>query len=182
LSATQQLLRFGVFELNLATEELRKGGTNVKLPPQPFRLLVLLVSHAGQVVTREEIKKQLWVDETYVDFEHGVNKCIRQIRTALNDNAEEPLYLETLPRHGYCFLAPVVTKTVPGPALKVTPSASGIQSGIPTLIATQPSAPPNANAAVTPVAAAAAPAAEIAPTGRAGSRRSLLFELPGCCW
>ncbi len=69
MSATQQLLRFGVFELNLATEELRKGGTNLKLPPQPFRLLVLLVSRAGQVVTREEIKKQLGVDRMQRNFE-----------------------------------------------------------------------------------------------------------------
>jgi DNA-binding winged helix-turn-helix (wHTH) protein len=91
LSATQKLLRFGVFELNLATEELRKGGTLVKLSPQPFQLLVLLVSRAGQVVTREEIRQQLWGEETYVDFEQGMNHCIKQIRNVLNDNADTPL-------------------------------------------------------------------------------------------
>src|SRR5271167_2181127 len=88
MSATQKLLRFGVFELNLDTEELRKSDTVVKLPPQPLKLLALLASHAGQVVVREEIEKQLWGEETFVDFEHGVNKCIKQIRTTLGDNAE----------------------------------------------------------------------------------------------
>src|SRR5450759_1264135 len=71
LSATQKLLRFGVYELNLATEELRKGGTSVKLSPQPFQLLALLASRASQVVTREEIQQQLWDEETFVDFEQG---------------------------------------------------------------------------------------------------------------
>jgi hypothetical protein len=88
VSATQELLRFGIFELNLATEELRKSGTPVKLPPLPFKLLALLASHAGQIVTRQEIQEKLWGAETFVDFEQGVNKCIKQIRTALNDNAD----------------------------------------------------------------------------------------------
>src|SRR5580700_10821495 len=112
VSATQKLLSFGVFELNLDAEELRKGGTPTKLPPQPVKILALLASRAGQVVTREEIQEKIWGDETYVDFEHGLNQCIKQIRTALNDNADNPLYVETLPRRGYRFLAPVVTKTV----------------------------------------------------------------------
>ena len=103
MSATQKLLLFGVFELNLDTEELSKSGVGVKLPPQPFKLLVLLASHAGQVVVRDEIQQQLWVGETFVDFEHGVNKCINQIRTALGDDADRPLYIETLPRRGYRF-------------------------------------------------------------------------------
>jgi eukaryotic-like serine/threonine-protein kinase len=130
LNATQKLLRFGVFELNLATTELRKGGTPVKLPPQPFRLLALLASRAGQVVTREEIQQQLWGEETYVDFEQGMNHCIKQIRNVLNDNADTPLYVETLPRRGYRFLAPVTSKEVPAPAPRVTESTSGLQSGI----------------------------------------------------
>jgi eukaryotic-like serine/threonine-protein kinase len=130
LSATQKLLRFGVYELNLATEELRKDGIPLKLPPQPFRILTLLVSRAGQLVTREEIEKQIWGDGTYVDFEHGLNQCIKQIRTALNDNADTPLYVETLPRRGYRFLAPVVLKVVEAPGPQVTESRSGIQSAI----------------------------------------------------
>jgi DNA-binding winged helix-turn-helix (wHTH) protein/tetratricopeptide (TPR) repeat protein len=137
LSATQKLLRFGVFELNLATDELRKGGTLVKLSPQPFQLLVLLVSHAGQVVTREEIRQQLWGEETYVDFEQGMNHCIKQIRNVLNDNADAPLYVETLPRHGYRFLAPVTSKVVPAPAPRVTESKSG--GFVPVVLARQAS-------------------------------------------
>src|SRR6516225_9626575 len=101
------VLRFGVFELNLATEELRKFGTVIKLAPQPFELLALLASQAGQIVTREQIQLQLWGDDIFVDFEQGMNHCIRQIRNALSDNAETPRYIETLPRRGYRFVAPV---------------------------------------------------------------------------
>ncbi len=115
MSATEKLLRFGVFELNLDAEELRKDGIPIKLPPQPVKVLALLAGRAGQVVTRDEIQKQVWGEETYVDFEHGLNQCIKQIRTALNDNADKPLYVETLPRRGYRFLAPVVSKTVAAP-------------------------------------------------------------------
>jgi tetratricopeptide (TPR) repeat protein/DNA-binding winged helix-turn-helix (wHTH) protein len=140
VSATQKLLRFGVFELNLASEELRKAGTLVKLPHLPFKLLVLLASHAGQVVTRDEIQAQLWGAETFVDFEQGVNKCIKQIRMALSDNADNPLYIETLPRHGYRFLAPVVSKAIAAPVAQITTSQSGIQSRIPLIgVTPQPS-------------------------------------------
>ena len=136
MSATEKLLRFGVFELNLDAEELRKDGIPIKLPPQPVKVLALLAGRAGQVVTRDEIQKQVWGEETYVDFEHGLNQCIKQIRTALNDNADKPLYVETLPRRGYRFLAPVVSKTVAAPAARVTESSSGIQSrvGLPPML------------------------------------------------
>ena len=128
LSATHKLLRFGVFELNLSLEELRKDGTLIKLSPQPFQLLALLASHSGQIVTREEIHQQLWDADTFVDFEQGMNKCVKQIRTILNDNADHPLYIETLPRRGYRFLAPVTSKAVEAPLPRVTASKSGIQS------------------------------------------------------
>ena len=124
------LLRFGVFELNLVTEELRKFGTTIKLPPQPFKVLALLASQAGQVVTREQIQFQVWGGETYVDFEHGLNQCIKQIRTALNDNADKPVYLETIPRHGYRFLAPVRTKTVPVPPPQVKEASSDMLANV----------------------------------------------------
>jgi DNA-binding winged helix-turn-helix (wHTH) protein/tetratricopeptide (TPR) repeat protein len=130
VGATQKLLRFGVFELNLDVEELRKDGILIKLPPQPVKVLALLASRAGQMVTRDEIQKEIWGEETYVDFEHGLNQCIKQIRTALNDNADKPLYVETIPRRGYRFLAPVVSKTVAAPAPRVTESSSGVQSRI----------------------------------------------------
>jgi TolB-like protein/DNA-binding winged helix-turn-helix (wHTH) protein/Tfp pilus assembly protein PilF len=100
-------LRFGVFELDLRAGELRKGGTLVKLPPQPFRVLAMIASRGGEVVTREEIQNEIWGSETFVDFEQGVNHCIKQIRNALGDSADTPRYLETLPRRGYRFVAPV---------------------------------------------------------------------------
>lgn len=126
MSATHRLLKFGVFELNLDTQELRKFGTPIKLRPQPLRLLALLASCAGQIVSREEIKDQLWGGDTYVDFEHGMNKCVKQIRTALGDDVSKPVYIETLPRQGYRFLVPVVAKTVLAPAARVKESSSGI--------------------------------------------------------
>jgi Flp pilus assembly protein TadD/DNA-binding winged helix-turn-helix (wHTH) protein/TolB-like protein len=128
VSATQKLLSFGAFELNLDAEELRKGGTPTKLPPQPVKILALLASRAGQVVTREEIQKEIWGDETYVDFDRGLNQCIKQIRAVLNDNPDKPTYLMTLPRRGYRFLPAVVSKTIAAPPPKVTESSSGIQS------------------------------------------------------
>jgi DNA-binding winged helix-turn-helix (wHTH) protein len=134
MSATHRLLKFGVFELNLDTEELRKFGTVIKLRPQPFRLLALLASCSGQLVTREEIKEQLWGEETYVDFEHGMNKCVKQIRTALGDDANKPVYIETVPRHGYRLLAPVVAKTVLAPPPRVKESSSGIPADLAEMI------------------------------------------------
>jgi len=133
VSATHRLLRFGVFELNLDTEEMRKSGTAVRLPPQSFKLLALLASHAAQVVSRDEIQKELWGEETFVDFEHGVNKCIKQIRSVLGDDADHPLYIETLPRHGYRFLAPVVSKTISAPRPRVVESDSSEQARSPLL-------------------------------------------------
>jgi len=130
VSDTQELLRFGNFELNLATEELRKFGTPIKLSPQPFRLLAMLAHRSGQIVTREEIQQSIWGGETYVDFEQGMNHCIKQIRAALCDSVDTPLYIETIPRRGYRFLAPVVSKTILAPAPRVVESQSGIQTRV----------------------------------------------------
>jgi len=98
---------FGPFELDAAAGELRKGGILVKLQPQPLRVLLLLAERAGTVVTREEIQRCLWSESTFVDFEHGINFSINQIRGALADDAEKPRYIETLPRRGYRFIATV---------------------------------------------------------------------------
>ncbi len=130
MSETYRLLRFGVFELNLDLEELRKNGTPLKLPPQPFKLLALLASHSGQVVTRDEIQEKVWGNDTFIDFEQGVNKCIKQIRTALSDNPDAPLYIETIPRRGYRFLAPVRTKIVPAPPPQVKEASSGLIANV----------------------------------------------------
>jgi len=134
VSATQKLLRFGVFELNLDTEELRKSGFVVKLPPQPLKLLALLASHAGRVVTRDEIQQQLWEPESEVDVENMVNKCIKHIRATLSDNADKPLYIETLPRQGYRFIAPVVPQVVPAPRPRMVASDSGERNRTPVLM------------------------------------------------
>ena len=103
----RDLLRFGPFEIDPASEELRRSGLIVRLPRQPFRILLLLVRRAGEVVSREEIHAAIWGEETYVDFEHGINSAIRQIRFALGDHAESPRYVRTLPRRGYSFIGRV---------------------------------------------------------------------------
>jgi len=97
-------MRFGVFELDSKNGELRKGGSLVRLKPQPLKLLTLLVSQAGDVVPRDDIQQQLWGSGTFIDFEQGVNHCIRQIRVALGDDALHPRFVQTLPRRGYRFL------------------------------------------------------------------------------
>src|SRR5271165_5479262 len=131
---TDVLLRFGVFELDLSTAELRKSGVALSLPRQPLRILVLLASHPGQLVTREQIQQEIWGSETFVDFEQGLNFAINKIRTSLGDNADTPRYIETLPRRGYRFIAPVQEVT-PHPAerpqlVPVGQSGSG-DSGVP---------------------------------------------------
>ncbi len=99
---------FGVFHLDSEKGELKRLGAVVRLAPQPLRLLVLLASRYGKVVTREEIQQELWGPDTFVDFERGLNHCVRQIRAVLGDDAGAPSYIETLPRIGYRFIAPVM--------------------------------------------------------------------------
>ncbi len=99
--------RFGVFEVDAATGELRRQGLRVKLNTQPFQVLLMLLDRAGQLLTREEISRELWPDGTFVDYEHGVNSAINRIREALGDTAASPRFLETLARRGYRFIAPV---------------------------------------------------------------------------
>jgi TolB-like protein/DNA-binding winged helix-turn-helix (wHTH) protein/Flp pilus assembly protein TadD len=98
-------LRFGVFELDAVSGELRKSGHTIRLRPQAAKILVLLASRPGQLVTREELREETWGNETFVDFEHGLNLCIREVRAALDDDADTPRYVETLPRRGYRFIA-----------------------------------------------------------------------------
>jgi TolB-like protein/DNA-binding winged helix-turn-helix (wHTH) protein/Flp pilus assembly protein TadD len=100
-------VRFGVFELDPQTGELRKAGVLLRLPPQPCKVLALLVTRPAQLITREEIREQIWGNDTVVDFEHGLNFAIKKIRDTLSDDPETPRYIETLPRRGYRFIAPV---------------------------------------------------------------------------
>jgi TolB-like protein len=119
LGLSASLLRFGVIELDLKTGEMRKAGVLVRLPPQPFKILALLASRPSQLVTREEIRQEIWGSETFVDFELGLNAAIKTIRDALGDDPEKPRYIQTLPRRGYRFIAPVGTMaavSVPGRA------------------------------------------------------------------
>ena len=101
------VLRFASFELDPRSGELRKKGDLVPLRPQALRVLTVLAARSGEVVTRDEIRQQIWSDDTFVDFDQGLNFCIRQIRESLGDDAEAPQYIETLPRRGYRFLIPV---------------------------------------------------------------------------
>ena len=114
MSEPATILRFDVFELDTAAGELRRHGDRVKLPPQPFRVLELLARHRGEVVTRSVIRERIWTD-AFVDFEQGLNFCIRQIREALGDTADSPRFIETLPRRGYRFLFPVETPAAAEP-------------------------------------------------------------------
>ena len=119
--STPALVRFGIYELDLKNGELRKAGQRLKLQPQPFKVLAILAVRAGETVTREEIQRQVWGEELFVDFERGLNVCIQQIRGALNDDADAPRYIETLPKRGYRFLAPVE---------KLDPPAQTVPEGV----------------------------------------------------
>jgi len=99
--------RFGVFEADGATGELRRQGVRIKLNAQPFQVLLMLLSRPGEVLTREDISRELWPDGTFVDFDHGVNSAVNRIREALGDTAGNPRFVETLARRGYRFVAPV---------------------------------------------------------------------------
>ena len=99
--------RFGTFEADAASGELRRQGLRVKLNTQPFQVLLLLLDRPGEVLTREEISRELWPDGTFVDYEHGVNSAVNRIREALGDKANQPRFIETLARRGYRFVAPV---------------------------------------------------------------------------
>src|SRR5215831_11142643 len=101
------VLRFGAFELDAVRGELRMHGDVVKLAPQPLKVLDLLARRSGNVLTRDEIRDHVWHGDTFVDFEQGMNFCIRQIREALGDAADAPRFIETLPRRGYRFVMPV---------------------------------------------------------------------------
>jgi DNA-binding winged helix-turn-helix (wHTH) protein len=99
--------RFGSFEVDLRSGELRKNGIRLRLSGQPFQVLAVLVERPGEVVTREELHSKLWPSDTFVDFDHGLNNTIARIREVLDDSSDTPRYVETIPRRGYRFIAPV---------------------------------------------------------------------------
>jgi TolB-like protein/DNA-binding winged helix-turn-helix (wHTH) protein/Tfp pilus assembly protein PilF len=130
-ASISRLLRFGVFEADTHTGELRKAGRKVGIQEQPFRVLVALLERPGEMLSREELRERVWSADTFIDFDTGLNKAIRKIREVLGDSAESPVYIETLPRRGYRFIAPVETvclvsepAAAPEPAREVPPDPS----------------------------------------------------------
>ena len=111
---TSPIYRFGPYEVRTRSREIYNGGTKLKLRPQPFQVLEILVQRAGDVVTREELRSQLWSQKTFVDFEHGLNTAIKELRSALNDSASQPHYIQTLPKVGYRMMARVAAEELPG--------------------------------------------------------------------
>lgn len=128
--------RFGAFEADSTTGELRRQGVRIKLNAQPFQVLFMLLERPGELLTREEISRELWPDGTFVDYEHGVNSAVNRIREALRDTAGSPRFVETLARRGYRFVAPVeriVPSEDPSPPVCESPSSvSRGQAAVPT--------------------------------------------------
>jgi DNA-binding winged helix-turn-helix (wHTH) protein/TolB-like protein len=100
-------IRFGAFDFEPSSGELRRDGTHVRLQSQPAQVLALLLAQPGEIVTREALREAIWGSQTFVDFDRGLNFCVSQIRAALKDSAESPVYVKTLPKRGYQFIAPV---------------------------------------------------------------------------
>lgn len=125
---TRLIYRFATYEADPATGELRKGGVRLRLPEQPFQVLILLLERPGELVTREEIRQKLWPADTFVDFDHGLNTVINRLREALGDSASNPRFIETLARRGYRFLAPVEaagTAATPKPVIAPVAESKG---------------------------------------------------------
>ena len=126
---TTQSWRFGVFEVDVRNNELRRGGAPTKVREQSFRILVFLLEHAGELVTREDLQQALWSSGTFVDFDHGLNTAVMKLREALGDSADKPLYIETVPKRGYRFIAPVSREndqTLQPESRSVPPSATSV--------------------------------------------------------
>ena len=114
-----RLVKFGVFELDLRSGELRKSGARLSLQQQPLQLLAVLLERPGELVTRDELRKRLWPDDTFVDFEHGLNAAVKRLRDTLGDSADSPRFVETVPRRGYRFIAPASVGGMPVPLPRV---------------------------------------------------------------
>jgi TolB-like protein/Tfp pilus assembly protein PilF len=125
LTRSASVVRFGSFQLDLRTQELRRNGIKVRMPDQSVQVLAMLLEHSGEVVTRLQLQQRLWPNGTIVEFEHGVNSAINRLRQGLEDSAHEPRFIETLPRRGYRFLVPVEKAAVPTQAsIAVLPFAN----------------------------------------------------------
>jgi len=120
----RDVLGFGVFELDMKSGELRKQGRKVRLADQPFQVLRLLVDHPGDVVTRDELRQALWSSDTFVDFDTGLSSAVRKLRDALGDSADNPTFIETIPKRGYRFIAPIAPRNGSGATAQHSPSAT----------------------------------------------------------
>jgi Tol biopolymer transport system component/DNA-binding winged helix-turn-helix (wHTH) protein len=129
-SRTPKIFRFGLYEVDLAAMHLRKAGVKIKLQEQPFQILTLLLERPGEIVTREELQKRLWPEDTFVVFDVGLNSAVKKLRQALGDDSENPRFIETLYRRGYRFLAPVESELPAGPLTEggngQTPRVAGL--------------------------------------------------------
>src|SRR5260370_16036602 len=105
------IYRFGIFEVDLRTGELRRNGIKLKIQEQSLQVLAMLLAEPGALVTREELRNRLWSADTFVDFDHSINAAIKRLREVLSDETENPRFIETLPRRGYRFIAPVDPQT-----------------------------------------------------------------------
>src|SRR5580704_13079398 len=128
-SEIPQVLRFDIFELDVRVGELRKRGTKLRLQGQPLQVLGTLLKRAGELVTREELRAEIWPADTFVDFDHSLHNAIARIRETLGDSAHAPRYIETLPRRGYRFIGPVEPEAATSPLRHNRDSdARGIQA------------------------------------------------------
>ncbi|MGD0797925.1 MAG: winged helix-turn-helix domain-containing protein [Acidobacteriaceae bacterium] len=127
-ATSRQCVRFGEFELDFRSEELRKHGNKVKLQGQPLKILAILLARPGEMVTREALGKELWPEDTFVDFDSGLNSAIKKLREALGDSRESSRFIETLPRRGYRFIAPVeeAESAAPGPSTSYEPPVQAL--------------------------------------------------------
>src|SRR4030088_1040512 len=105
--APPALVRFGVFEADLRAGELRRNGVRIRLQDLPFRMLTLLLTHPGEVITREEFRQALWPPDIFVDFEQGISSAVMRLRDALKDSADNPIFIETIERRGYRWIGPI---------------------------------------------------------------------------
>lgn len=131
-----QILRFGDYSLDLRAGEVRKDGHKIKLQDQPCQILAILLQHPGEVVTREEFRRQLWPENTFVDFDHSLNTAVKKLRQALNDEADKPRFIETLPRRGYRFIGTIASgesaqaPASPVPATQEPPTATDLVGAV----------------------------------------------------
>jgi len=125
-SQNADLVRFSTYEVDLRAGELYRSGRKIKLQVQPFHILAMLLERPGEVLTREELRKRLWPEDTFVDFDHSLNTAIKKLRQALSDDKNKPRFIETLPKRGYRFIATVEPSSKPAPPVKSVAASSWV--------------------------------------------------------